>query len=173
MRLTRLLSVGGIALLANGCAADRVVKPAQTIHSSTTVFLTQLTAFQTTLQALQSAKQDWITANTSGGEQAVAATRRLQIMQDVSESGSPEKVFYTLQAAAQADVSAMTAAPAAVPAAAPMSLPIDQVGSTAKAVGDLAKAPGNKADIQFLTDFTKSVNKDLGAPKSATPAAAK
>jgi hypothetical protein len=173
MRWGTLLNVALSGLLASGCASDRVVKPAQTIHTSAVLFQTQLTSFQATLKALQSAKQDWIAANNQQHDQSQRATRRLQITEDISEAGSPADVFKILQAQANADVAAMTAPPAAAPSAAPMSLPIDQVGSAAKAVGELAKAPGTKADIEFLRNFANSVNKDFSTPKPATPAAAK
>jgi hypothetical protein len=173
MRWNLLLSLGLSTMLACGCASDRVLQPAQTIHISATLFQTQLNSFQATLKALQSAKQEWIAANNLQRDHALTATRRLQITQDISEATGPTDVFRILRTQANAEVTAMTAAPPASPSAAPVSFPIDQVGSAAKTVGELAKAPGTKADLEFLTDFAKSVNKDLRAPKAATPAASK
>ncbi len=173
MRWGVLPYVGLLVVLVSGCASDRVVQPAQTIDKSITAFQTQLSSFQTAVRALQSGEQGLIAANNVQRDHSLTATRRLQIAQDVSGAGSPTEAFKILQTQANAEVAALTAAPVSAATPGAVSLPVDQVGNVAKAVAALAKAPGTKADLEYLGNFAGSVNKDLSAPKQATPAASK
>jgi len=160
-------------VLTAGCASDRVVRPAQTIQTSISVFQTQLSLFQTSIKTLQSGEQSVIAANNVQRDRSLTETRRLQITQDVSEAGRPSEVFKTLQTQANVEVTAMTAAPVSAPKFAPVTLPVEQLASVANAVGQLAQPPGTKADLQYLGDFIMTINKDLSAPKAVTPAAGK
>ncbi len=63
MRTNALLFLGLAMVLTAGCASDRVVRPAQTIQTSISVFQTQLSLFQTSIKTLQSGEQSVIAAN--------------------------------------------------------------------------------------------------------------
>jgi len=165
--------LGLTTVLIAGCAADRVVQPAQTIQTSISVFQTQLSLFQSSVEALQSGEQSVMVANNVQRDRALAETRRLQITQDVSEAARPSEVFKALQSQAKVEVAAMTAAPVSAPKFAPVTLPVEQLASVANTVGQLTKSPGTKVEIQYLIGFVNTINKDMSAPKPATPAAGK